>query len=268
MLLQNLPLYGLNKEETTPLTCSASLRWNWFNKLKGFASVQGSVTNVTCGRCHEVAVPHCRASLPSAQAERMGQCTSGRDTGPIPQCCIPQTAWAQRCVSAKHCSRCLTLTTCLQSAGWEVYEPSVMASVVNPDLWLFQNKRNWKGRDAPLCSDQNQQLAVHDEQLLEDKEKAKGCISAAACYMWSSCWLLCTTSAGCIAAAQHPMSPRAGPGWWAVPLRWAHGRKVGKRAIFTDLPCCFKFLFFSLFIQGSTQMPKPLFTPVLECCLL
>lgn len=164
MLLQDLLPYGLNKKGTTALACAASLRWNPLNKWKGFASVQGSVTNVTCCRYHEVAMPHCRASLPSGQAERMGQCTSGRDTGTIPQRCIPRTAWAQRYVSAKHCSRCLTLITCLQSVG-----PRGLRALCNGfccKSWslTFPKIRETGRAEMLLCA--QIRITVDDEQLL------------------------------------------------------------------------------------------------------
>lgn len=78
---------------------------------------------------------------------------AGEDTstGASPTAPAPQTPGAQQLISAQHLSRCFTLITCVQSADLGSNEPSGMASVVNTNLWLLQNRRNWKDR-AKLCS--------------------------------------------------------------------------------------------------------------------
>lgn len=70
--------------------------------------------------------------------------------------------------------------------------------VVNPNLWLLQNKRNWKGRDKPLLSDRNQQLVVDGEQLLQDSEEPKDQFSATAgaSFGWGVASCRCQRSVG------------------------------------------------------------------------
>lgn len=115
----------------------------------------------------------------------------------------PPAAPAPHCLSANHLSRCLTLMTCLQSAGPEVYEPFIMASVVNPNLWLFQNKSDWKGRAKPLLSYRNQQLVMDGERLLRSLEEPRDPFSAVVYHAWSSLWLKCSL------LPQASRSPRA-----------------------------------------------------------
>lgn len=151
-----------------------------------------------------------------------------------------------------------------------------MACVVNTNLRLLQNKRNWRDR-AKLCSQigistlsrmgsccceiwksQRIDFGLLFVILGADFGWGEACLSPAALHSSASPR---TCLAPRSAEGTHPLSP--GP---ALP-RWIYGLNAWKRAEFTTMTCYFK-PFPPLFIQGRGQMLKLLFTPMLECCLL
>lgn len=151
-----------------------------------------------------------------------------------------------------------------------------MASVLNTNLGLLQNKRSWEDR-AKLCS----QIGISSLawmgscccEIWRSQRTSFGLLFAilGGVFGWGevcpspaalhSSAVPCTLWAPCSAQGIHPLSP--GP---ALP-RWIYGPNIWKSPEFRTMTSYFK-PFHPLSIQRRGQMLKLLFTPKLECCLL